>query len=135
MRAREFGDGRSRTIAGKRLTRAERRAASLIVYSGDDPDRPRTRGDCEGGERPCPYVSCAHHLYLDVNPDTGALKVNHPDLEVDQLPESCALDVADRGGTTLEAVGEFLNLTRERVRQVETHALAKLARRYPGGTP
>src|SRR4029077_6719314 len=30
-----------------------------------DIERPRPRGDCVGGERPCPFVSCAHHLYLD----------------------------------------------------------------------
>lgn len=88
-------------------------------------------GDCEGGERPCPYVSCAHHLYIDVNPKTGALKLSRPDLEVDQLAESCALDVADRGGITLDQVGEHLNLTRERVRQIEMTALAKLRRRHP----
>src|SRR5258706_298424 len=36
------------------------------------------------------------------------------------------LDVADRGGTTLEDVGAIMNLTRERIRQVEVKALAKL---------
>jgi hypothetical protein len=34
--------------------------------------------------------------------------------------------VADRGGTTLEDVGAIMNLTRERIRQVEVKALAKL---------
>jgi DNA-directed RNA polymerase sigma subunit (sigma70/sigma32) len=42
------------------------------------------------------------------------------------MTETCALDVADRGGITLEEVGEIMNLTRERVRQVETAGLAKL---------
>jgi hypothetical protein len=42
------------------------------------------------------------------------------------MGESCALDVADRGGTTLEDVGAIMNLTRERIRQVEVKALAKL---------
>jgi len=42
------------------------------------------------------------------------------------MNESCALDVADRGGTTLEDVGAIMNLTRERIRQVEVKALAKL---------
>jgi DNA-directed RNA polymerase sigma subunit (sigma70/sigma32) len=42
------------------------------------------------------------------------------------LPESCALDIADRGGITLEEVGEIMNLTRERIRQLETRGLAKL---------
>jgi hypothetical protein len=43
-----------------------------------------------------------------------------------EMGDSCALDVADRGGTTLEDVGAIMNLTRERIRQVEVKALAKL---------
>ena len=63
---------------------------------------------------------------MDVSPRTGAIKLNFPDLEVWELAESCALDVADRGGTTLEDVGAIMNLTRERIRQVEVKALAKM---------
>jgi hypothetical protein len=77
--------------------------------------------------RPCPFVSCKHHLYLDVSARTGAIKLNFPDLEVWEMTETCALDVADRGGTTLEEVGAIMNLTRERIRQVEVKGLAKLA--------
>jgi DNA-directed RNA polymerase sigma subunit (sigma70/sigma32) len=36
------------------------------------------------------------------------------------------LDVADRGGVTLEEIGEILNLTRERIRQVESRGLEQL---------
>jgi hypothetical protein len=71
-------------------------------------------------------VSCQHHLFLDVSARTGAIKLNFPDLEVWDMTETCALDVADRGGTTLEEVGAIMNLTRERIRQVEVKALAKL---------
>ncbi len=42
------------------------------------------------------------------------------------MTETCALDVSDRGGTTLEEVGAIMNLTRERIRQVEVKGLAKL---------
>lgn len=28
--------------------------------------RPAKRGDCEQMSRPCPYVSCRHHLLIDV---------------------------------------------------------------------
>lgn len=87
---------------------------------------PKRRGDCEGGQRPCPWVSCQYHLYLDVNPDTGTIKLRHPGREVWELEESCALDVADRGGLTLEEVGRLSGLTRERIRQVEAAALAEL---------
>ena len=76
--------------------------------------------------RPCPFVSCAHHLYLDVNPESGAIKLNFPHLDVWEMAETCSLDVADRGGITLEEVGAILNLTRERIRQVEVRGLYKI---------
>jgi len=63
---------------------------------------------------------------LDVNPETGSVKLNFPDQEPWELENSCALDIAERGGVTLEEVGEILNLTRERVRQVEVTGLVKL---------
>lgn len=122
--ARERG---RKTIAGK-LTRGERRAAALVVL--DEP-RPRTRGDCIDGPRPCPWVGCAHHLYLDVNEDNGSIKFNRPELAPWELKESCALDVADRGGLTLEAIAEIWNIVRERVRQVEATALAKVRGTLP----
>ena len=42
------------------------------------------------------------------------------------MAETCSLDVADRGGITLEEVGAILNLTRERIRQVEVRGLCKI---------
>jgi|SRR6185436_1322694 len=92
------------------------------------PRLPRTRGDCEHGERPCPFVSCRHHLYLDVTQGRGGIRLNFPALEPDEIPETCSLDVADRGGETLQTIGQLLNLTRERVRQVEALALRKATR-------
>lgn len=123
-------DGRSKTIPAKRLTRLERRIG-LELQTPDDVQRPRTRGDCSGGDRPCPFVSCKHHLYLDVNEETGAIKLNFPQLEVDQMAESCSLDVADRGGIVLEQVASHLNLTRERIRQLELRALLKARGELP----
>ena len=116
---------KARTVLG-RPTKAQYQAATLAQ---SERILPHTRAECVQGEdaqRPCPYVSCRHHLYLGVNERTGSIKLNFPGLEVWDLPESCALDVADRGEMTLEAVGELMNLTRERVRQLETSALEKL---------
>lgn len=85
---------------------------------------PRTRADCPT-ERPCPFAGCRYHLHCDVT-RFGSLMLNFPDLEVWELQTSCALDVAGDGEHTLEEVGELLNLTRERVRQIEATALEKL---------
>jgi hypothetical protein len=125
---------RSKTIAPKRLTKEELRFRELLPIL-DDPDRPQTRGECKDMPRPCPYVSCKHHLYLDVNPETGSIKLNFPDLEVCDMTDTCSLDVADRGGITLEEVGAILNLTRERIRQVEVRGLLKLKMVGPGEEP
>jgi hypothetical protein len=116
---------RSRTIAPKRLSKDELRMMELLAPYKQIP-RPRARKECSHGIRPCPFVSCRHHLYLDVNEEKGSLKLNFPDLEVWEMPETCSLDVADRGGMTLEEVGDIMNLTRERIRQVEVRGLAKL---------
>ena len=124
-RSRRKRDVRARTISVKRMTKRELEIGRLL-YPETDYWKPRTRADCKGGPRPCPYISCKHHLYVDVSPRTGAIKLNFPDLEVWELSESCALDIADHGGTTLEDVGAIMNLTRERIRQVEVKALAKL---------
>lgn len=120
------GRTRCKTIAPTRLTRDERRLSEMMPTPGGV-DRPLTRSDCEADPgRPCPWVSCSHHLYLDVNPETGAIKLNFPHLEVWEMAETCSLDVADRGGITLEEVGAILNLTRERIRQVEVRGLSKI---------
>jgi hypothetical protein len=116
---------RARTISVKRMTKRELEIGRLL-YPETEYWKPRSREECAEGPRPCPFVSCKHHLFIDVSPRTGAIKLNFPDLEVWDMGESCALDVADRGGTTLEDVGAIMNLTRERIRQVEVKALARL---------
>ncbi|HEV8323054.1 MAG TPA: sigma factor-like helix-turn-helix DNA-binding protein [Myxococcota bacterium] len=121
------GRRRAKTIPIKKLTREELRKHAAVLIELGDYRKPRARADCENGERPCPFVTCKYHLYLDVNPATGAIKLNFPDMEVWELKESCALDVADRGGITLEEVGEIMNLTRERIRQLEADGLKVLA--------
>lgn len=65
-------------------------------------------------------------MALDINAESGAIKINHPHLEPWELRETCSLDVAERGGVTLEAVAEVMNLTRERARQIEVRGLLKL---------
>lgn len=125
-RSRRKRDVRARTISVKRMTKRELELGRMLYPDVEGVERPVTRVECSSGERPCPFVSCKHHLYLDVSARTGAIKLNFPDLEVWEMNETCALDVADRGGATLEEVGAIMNLTRERIRQVEVKGLAKL---------
>src|SRR5512138_1846092 len=128
------GRRRSKTMSRKEIARELRRQRAFGVIDPEleqtmreiEERRPRARADCASGPRPCMFISCKHHLYLDVNPATGSIKLNFPDKEVWELEETCALDVADRGGITLEEVGAIMNLTRERIRQVETRGLLKL---------
>jgi hypothetical protein len=121
---------RGKTIAAKDLLKQNRQNDSEETYP-EWIQRPRTRAECVDEPRPCPFISCTHHLYLDVNAETGAVKMNFPDVAVEDMAESCVLDVADRGGVTLEEVGRIMNLTRERIRQIEMHGTAKLKERIP----
>ena len=88
--------------------------------------KPRTRSECKNMKRPCLFITCKYHLYLDVNPDTKSIKFNFPDKEIWDLDETCALDIAENGGCTLDEVGLLLNVTRERIRQLQVKALHKL---------
>jgi hypothetical protein len=125
-RSRRKRDVRARTISVKRMTKRDLELGRMLYPDVDGVERPAKREECAQAEGPCPFVSCKHHLYLDVSSRTGAIKLNFPDLEVWEMKETCALNVADRGGTTLEEVGAIMNLTRERIRQVEVKGLAKL---------
>ena len=101
-------------------------------------ERPRTRGECPTS-RPCPWVGCRYHLYLEVDPRTGRLFLNFPDLEPWELTETCALDVAERTAAgvevTLEEVGELMDLSKGGVRHVASCALAKLRARLEHSKP
>ncbi len=130
--ARDGFRPRAKTIPIRgRLKEVRSQALTVADDAELDAARPRTREDCKGGFRPCPFVSCSHHLAVDINPQTGALKVNFPHLDVWEMAETCSLDVADRGGITLEEVGSILNLTRERIRQVEAKGMVRLRRGLP----
>lgn len=84
----------------------------------EDVERPKTRGDCAGGERPCPWVSCRYNTHLEVD-SKGVITVR------ENAASSCVLDVADEGEHTLEEVGEALGLVREAVRLIERSASKK----------
>ena len=79
--------------------------------------RPRRRGDCLPGgwnaARPCPFASCRYHLALDVS-EAGSITINQPGREIEDLPATCALDVADAGPHTLEEISVHFGVVRER---------------------
>lgn len=131
-RSRRARETRSVTISCKRLSKAEL-DADRHAYPEPSQPLPEGREACVGGPRPCPMVRCRYHLAIDVSPKTGAIKLNFPDLEIWEMPETCALDVADRNpdGMPLEDVGKYVNLTRERVRQYGHPTIAKIRSAYP----
>lgn len=96
--------------------------------------RPKTTGECGSlGDplEPCPYVSCKYHLYLDVSPETGAIKINHPDKELHELEATCALKVADRGGVSEPEIGRMLNVVREMAGILVDRGVEKVKRHLP----
>lgn len=97
----------------------------LEIHAG----RPKTRGDCVDAPRPCPWVSCRHHLFLEVNPETGSIRFNYPSKEPWELEHSCSLDLAERDGLTLKTVGKILDISRERSRQIEFNGISNLHNR------
>jgi len=118
----------------RRTARATPRHDTVILEDlhipPPDVKRPQTRGECIHGPRPCPWVGCRYHLYLDepVAPGVGRMKLCFPHLEPWEVPHTCALDLADAGSCALDEIGAAMNLSAERVRQLESKALAKVAK-------
>jgi hypothetical protein len=69
------------------------------------------------GEAPCVQIGCRYHL---ARPDQGGRQL--------QATRDCALTVANEGPHTLEEIAQVLGMTRERARQIEATATAKLER-------
>jgi len=116
------------------LRRPETMTPELDAWLGDDgevekysdaelPPRPRTRADCVGGERPCPWVGCRYHLALDIGRTGRSIKFNHPALDIADLRDTCALDVADRGGMELPELAGALGLSYDRAYQAVAESL------------
>lgn len=78
--------------------------------------RPIKRGDCENGQRPCPWATCRYHL--------AGKKTN----DVLKMAQTCSLDIADDGPHTLDAIAQIYGMTRERVRQIQDGTLKELRR-------
>lgn len=108
--------------ANRRVTEATLRH---LKSQGHRVERPKKRSECPS-YRPCPFVSCRHHLYLDVT-KSGSIKFNFGDMDVTELQSTCALDaVEEHGEMTLKDTGNQMGLTRERIRQIQVQAVKKL---------
>lgn len=114
----QLGAARARMRRGGRQRQPERpsRGRVLTVLQSTPP---RTRGDCEGGYRPCPWISCRYHLgepYSEGHKGTRR-----------RSGETCVLDLAAQGGMKLAAIGDELGVTRERARQLIESGLRRIA--------
>ncbi len=128
------------------------------MFTGPDAEvlvmtRPRTRGEC-GDVRPCPWVSCRHHLLLDVAEVDGkrlrppSLRLNGRDVlglrtgasadevrvwtdaaveRLDAMAHTCSLDVADEGRHLYREVAKVLSVRRQRVVEESRVARASMA--------
>lgn len=110
---------------GRRIT-IDDELVGAFLYPERNYWRPRTRSDCSRVPRPCPYVGCKHHLYLDLSP-IGSIQVRFEGEPWD-MKDSCALDVAERGGCSLRDTAKALGVVCERVRQIEETGLVKVRR-------
>lgn len=88
--------------------------------------RPKTRGDCKDGPRPCPWVGCRYHMYLEVTED-GGLRFSTW-LQPEEMTESCVLDIADRGELEAVSVARVLGSCRQRIEQIEKKAVEHFQR-------
>lgn len=104
---------KGRTIRIRALVK-ERRQQRLAGVNPHKTEhwRPKTRADCDTVPRPCPYVGCRHHLFLDVGP-SGSIQFPHGDslASLDAMPVSCALDAADAGPSEVGEVGQLVGMS------------------------
>ncbi|MBL8605205.1 MAG: hypothetical protein JNK72_24960 [Myxococcales bacterium] len=135
------GRVRARTQSMSRLSKRFLEAEALHYPPAINDANPRPAlSECDAtdlgtSENPCPFIRCPNHLYLDVNPATGSVKINFPDVppeSLDLLPATCARVIAREAATAtsgqvaLERIALVMNLSRERVRQVEAAAFRKI---------
>lgn len=114
--------GRGERPRAKTESLREMRRHLHVVQDEPTEQRPRTRGECAEGPRPCPWVGCRHHLAYEVTP-AGGLKEKFPGVELEDMKHTCALDIADMGAQSEDTVALLSNVSRERVRQIEKQGM------------
>lgn len=94
---------------------------------------PCRRSDCPPRSEPCRRLFCRYHLWLDpVRNRRGDIVDYRETGAFGDTRHTCALRQAAHGPKTLEEIGSILDLSRERVRQIEEETLASLREGDPG---
>lgn len=94
--------------------------------------RPERRSDCTGPDaiRPCPWVSCRHHLGGDALDHRSGVRWGANTRADEGLLDdySCSLDVVDEHpeGMGRKSVAWLLGISSDRVMQIELLALRRL---------
>ena len=98
--------------------------------------RPKTYGDCLPGGvnamRPCPWVSCRHHLYLSTVrsgvSQTEIIVFADSTKEVWEMAETCSLDVANRDGPLgYKEIAQIMNVSHPNVIATESKAIRRIS--------
>lgn len=135
-----YPEKESRKACKARAKAAEDLSEELAML---DQRRPKTRADCHPTRQalvahlpaghpyrehaPCPFVSCRHHLHLDVH-DRGDLAgvIEFRPAEHVSIEHTCALDVADKGGLRREEMPGVLGVSEDRTRDFEQKLYRRL---------
>lgn len=113
-----------------------------------DLKRPTCRAECVDGPRPCPWVSCRHNMLLDraevgyggavlrgsrlarlaqATDKEAAVMIEEWAEEVGNLSPSCALDLADDRGTSVEDIALALGITDKWAEELISQAVQSLS--------
>ncbi len=80
--------------------------------------------------RPCPFVSCKYNLALDnakIKEEILSTKSKRKKCILDSIPETFALDVAEKRGITLNELGEMFGIGPVIFSKIISKALFKIA--------
>jgi hypothetical protein len=83
--------------------------------------RPKTYGDCLLGPRPCPFIGCRYNLLSEVS-FAGGLRLRR----YKDGMETCALDMANKGGMDTRTVARVLGLGKNRILQISADGMEKM---------
>lgn len=96
--------------------------------SPDKPARYPGVADCDwSGSTPCTHQGCRYSV-LGERSRLPSWDEHDYQCLLRELPSTCALDLANLGGLSLEETAVYLGMSRARVEQIELSALRKLAK-------